>query len=201
MIRRSLSFNRYGAESDGDRLRSRSPAASRLGARPLSALGLEPRRYFLYVSRFEPENNPRRVAEAYRASRRRPAVGDGRRRSLRQPPTSAASPKAPIPRVLFPGPIYGKRLPRAALQRYLAYVHATEVGGTHPALVEAMGYGNSPSSSTKPPRTARWQAHVALYFEASHDPATLVERPGSGRSIAPASAESVAASCAARTGG
>lgn len=29
-------------------------------------LGLEPRRYFLYVSRFEPENNPHRVAEAYR---------------------------------------------------------------------------------------------------------------------------------------
>ncbi len=33
----------------------------------LRRLGLDSRRFFLYVSRFEPENNPHRVAEAYRA--------------------------------------------------------------------------------------------------------------------------------------
>ncbi len=31
---------------------------------------------------------------------------------------------------------------RALQQNAYCYVHATEVGGTHPALVEAMGYGN-----------------------------------------------------------
>jgi glycosyltransferase involved in cell wall biosynthesis len=45
------------------------------------------------------------------------------------------------PRILFPGPIYGEGY-RELLSHALAYVHATEVGGTHPALVEAMGYGN-----------------------------------------------------------
>jgi glycosyltransferase involved in cell wall biosynthesis len=34
----------------------------------LARLGLAPRRFFLYVSRFEPENNPHRVVEAYRAA-------------------------------------------------------------------------------------------------------------------------------------
>ena len=41
---------------------------------------------------------------------------------------------------MFPGAIYGKGY--AELQSHcLAYIHATEVGGTHPALIEAMGRG------------------------------------------------------------
>ncbi|HKG96186.1 MAG TPA: glycosyltransferase, partial [Pyrinomonadaceae bacterium] len=31
---------------------------------------------------------------------------------------------------------------RALQQNAYCYIHATEVGGTHPALLEAMGYGN-----------------------------------------------------------
>ena len=45
------------------------------------------------------------------------------------------------PRILFPGAIYGEGY-RELLAHAHAYIHATEVGGTHPALVEAMGYGN-----------------------------------------------------------
>jgi acetylglutamate kinase len=45
------------------------------------------------------------------------------------------------PRVVTPGSIYGDGYHE--LQSHcLAYVHATEVGGTHPALIEAMGAGN-----------------------------------------------------------
>ena len=44
------------------------------------------------------------------------------------------------PRVLFPGAIYGEGY-RELLFHARAYVQATEVGGTHPALVEAMGAG------------------------------------------------------------
>ena len=47
----------------------------------------------------------------------------------------------PIRASCFPGAIYGEGY-RELLSHALAYVHATEVGGTHPALVEAMGYGN-----------------------------------------------------------
>jgi glycosyltransferase involved in cell wall biosynthesis len=44
------------------------------------------------------------------------------------------------PRVLFPGAIYGDEY-RQLLSSAGVYVQATEVGGTHPALVEALGYG------------------------------------------------------------
>ncbi|RMH22658.1 MAG: DUF1972 domain-containing protein, partial [Acidobacteria bacterium] len=119
----------YGVEA-------RPPAATG----KLEELGLEPRRYFLYVSRFEPENNPHRVVEAYRrvgGDLPLVMVGDApyARRFI------AALRAAADRRVLFPGAIYGDGY-RELLSHALAYVHATEVGGTHPALVEAMGYGN-----------------------------------------------------------
>ena len=46
------------------------------------------------------------------------------------------------PRIVFTGPIYGAGYWQ--LQRHAAlYVHATEVGGTHPALIEAMACGHA----------------------------------------------------------
>ena len=44
-------------------------------------------------------------------------------------------------RVLFPGALYGMDYRELQSHAYV-YVHATEVGGTHPALIEAMGAGN-----------------------------------------------------------
>jgi glycosyltransferase involved in cell wall biosynthesis len=44
-------------------------------------------------------------------------------------------------RVKFPGFVFGEDY-RALQQNAYCYVHATEVGGTHPALIEAMGAGN-----------------------------------------------------------
>jgi glycosyltransferase involved in cell wall biosynthesis len=44
------------------------------------------------------------------------------------------------PRVIIPGAIYGAGY-HELLSNCLAYIHATEVGGTHPALIEAMGRG------------------------------------------------------------
>ena len=106
----------------------------------LDKLGLEAGRYFLYVSRFEPENNPHRVARAYhRVSGDLPLVMVG------DAPYAArfidSFRQDADPRVIFPGAIYGDGY-RELQEGALAYVHATEVGGTHPALVEAMGYGN-----------------------------------------------------------
>ncbi len=42
--------------------------------------------------------------------------------------------------VLLPGAIYGVGY-RELLSHCLCYIHATEVGGTHPALLEVMGAG------------------------------------------------------------
>jgi glycosyltransferase involved in cell wall biosynthesis len=108
-----------------------------VGTAALDKLGLTPGEYLLYVSRFEPENNPDRVVEAYRrvpGERRLAMVGGapyaaGLTRRVR---ASADD------RVLLPGPVYGEGY-RQLLFNCRAYIHATEVGGTHPALVEAMG--------------------------------------------------------------
>jgi len=44
-------------------------------------------------------------------------------------------------RVIFPGALYGETY-RALRANAYAYVNAMEVGGTHPAILEAMGAGN-----------------------------------------------------------
>ncbi len=109
------------------------------GSGVLPELGVEPGGYLLYVSRFEPENNPDRVVEAYRlVEGSRPLImvgGAPYARGLTRRVTELAD-----DRVLLPGPIYGEGY-RQLLFNCRAYIHATEVGGTHPALVEAMGAG------------------------------------------------------------
>lgn len=109
------------------------------GTDQLVALGLKPSDYVLYVSRFEPENNPDRVIEAYsRIGGSRPLVMLGSARYA--PDLDAKLRRTDDSRVLFPGAIYGEGY-RQLLFNCRAYIHATEVGGTHPALVEAMGAG------------------------------------------------------------
>jgi hypothetical protein len=44
------------------------------------------------------------------------------------------------PRIVMPGAIYGAGYHELGSHCF-AYIHATEVGGTHPALIEAMGRG------------------------------------------------------------
>ena len=105
----------------------------------LPTLGLEPDRYFLYVTRFEPENNPLLVREAFETLAtplKLALVGDA---------PYAAEYIARIknttnPRVVIPGYVFGDGYGELQSHCY-AYVHATEVGGTHPALIEAMGRG------------------------------------------------------------
>jgi glycosyltransferase involved in cell wall biosynthesis len=111
------------------------------GTDTLSRLGLTAGEFLLYVSRFEPENNPDRVAEAYRSvpgSRPLAMVGGAPYAAdLLQRVREIAD-----NRVVLPGAIYGDGY-RQLLFNCRAYIHATEVGGTHPALVEAMGAGRA----------------------------------------------------------
>ena len=108
----------------------------------ISPLGVEPDGYVLYVSRLEPENNAHLVIEAFKrveTSRKLLIVGDapyaeGYKNELR-------SLAAVDERIIFTGFVFGKDY-KALQQNAYCYVHATEVGGTHPALIEAMGYGN-----------------------------------------------------------
>jgi glycosyltransferase involved in cell wall biosynthesis len=105
----------------------------------LDQLGLERRKYFLYVSRMEPENNALLVRQAFErvtTPLKLALVGDAPYAAdyIRQVRDTRD------PRVVIPGAIYGQGY-RELGSHCFAYIHATEVGGTHPALIEAMGRG------------------------------------------------------------
>jgi glycosyltransferase involved in cell wall biosynthesis len=121
-------FIPYGAET--------CKAATR-GA--LDELGLEPGKYFLYVSRMEPENRALEVRQAFErvaTPLKLALIGDApyAREYIRRVRDTRD------PRIAIPGAIYGEGY-RELGSHCFAYIHATEVGGTHPALIEAMGRG------------------------------------------------------------
>src|SRR3989454_4748289 len=102
----------------------------------------EPNRYVLYVSRLEPETNAHLVIEAFkkvRTAHRLLIVGDApyAHDYINDLKARARGDK----RIIFTGFVFGRDY-RALQQNAYCYVHATEVGGTHPALLEAMGFGN-----------------------------------------------------------
>jgi glycosyltransferase involved in cell wall biosynthesis len=141
------------------------------GRATLERLGLVERGYALYVSRFEPENNPHRVVEAYRGvGGEMPLVmvGDAPYASS----FIASFRHGGDPRVRFPGAIYGEGY-RELLAHAWVYVHATEVGGTHPALVEAMGYGNCVVVNDTP-ENREVAGEAGVFFRAAQ-PASLAE--------------------------
>jgi glycosyltransferase involved in cell wall biosynthesis len=108
-------------------------------AEVLDRLKLENGRYFLYVSRLEPENHALEVRQAFEqvvTPMKLALIGDAPYsseyiRSVRD---------TRDPRIVMPGAVYGKGY-RELSSHCFAYIHATEVGGTHPALIEAMGRG------------------------------------------------------------
>jgi glycosyltransferase involved in cell wall biosynthesis len=109
------------------------------GTSTLRRLGLEPGCYFLYVSRLEPENNALLVRESFERTAtelKLALIGDAPYahdyiREIR---------RTSDPRVVIPGAIYGDGYKELGSHCF-AYIHATELGGTHPALIEAMGRG------------------------------------------------------------
>jgi glycosyltransferase involved in cell wall biosynthesis len=109
------------------------------GTDALARLGLVPGRYVLYVSRLEPENNAHEVIEAFEGVK-----GDVQLAIVGSAPYSdeyvASLHATTDERVVFTGGVYGDDYLQLQ-QNALAYVQATEVGGTHPALLEGMGAG------------------------------------------------------------
>ena len=126
--RKRTQFIPYGAET------GKTPCSG-----TLERLGVEPGRYFLYVSRMEPENNALLVREAFeglQTDMKLALIGDAPYAES----YIARVRETADPRIVMPGAIYGDGYHE--LQSHcFAYIHATEVGGTHPALIEAMGRG------------------------------------------------------------
>jgi len=128
---------KYGSESAVIGYGSEMPA----GDYSLNGLDLAAGQYVLYVSRLEPENNPDLVLRAWREVRSDwplVIVGDNpydrgyleRLRALGDE------------RVRFTGAIYGDGY--WTLQKHAGvFVFACEIGGVHPALIEAMAAENA----------------------------------------------------------
>jgi glycosyltransferase involved in cell wall biosynthesis len=106
----------------------------------LKRLGLSPREYVLFVGRLVPENCVHHLIAAFeqiRTDKKLVIVGDdpwGKEYIRRLKSTRD-------PRIIFTGGIYGEGYAELQKNAYM-FVLPDEVGGTHPALVEAMGFGN-----------------------------------------------------------
>jgi len=140
--RRRSAMIAYGAEvpANGTGAPNGTPASGAPNRSPNrtedQALDLPAKPFILYVSRLEPENNPELLIDAYRQVQTDwPLLmvgGNAYDAAYVERLKSAAD-----GRVIFLGPVYGggywQLLRNASL-----YVFACEVGGVHPALIEAM---------------------------------------------------------------
>jgi glycosyltransferase involved in cell wall biosynthesis len=106
----------------------------------LERFDLRSREYVLFVGRLVPENNIHHLIQAFentRSDKKLVIVGDDpwEKEYLRLLKSTRD------PRVVFTGGVYGDGYEQLQRNAYL-FVLPDEVGGTHPALVEAMGFGN-----------------------------------------------------------
>ena len=134
---------------------------------------VEPGSYALYVSRWERENNPLLVAAAHAASStslRLVMLGQAAYDDILELDVRAAA----RPDAVLPGPVFGDGY-RGLIANAGCYVHATEVGGTHPALIEAMGAGNL-CLVLETPENREVAGDVAWYFADASDLSKLLER-------------------------
>lgn len=106
----------------------------------LERYNLKPGEYFLQITRFEPENNPLLSIKAFErteTAKKLVIVGGAVYRTKYSEKLFSTK----DPRVVFLGFVYDKPLLRELLANSFAYIHGNEVGGTNPALLEAMGAG------------------------------------------------------------
>jgi glycosyltransferase involved in cell wall biosynthesis len=135
------------------------------GVQTLERLGLEPRKYILFVGRLEPENNPHLLVEAFARFDREqahdmklvivggaPYADDYIRGVMRRAD----------PRVIFPGYVFGRGYWELQRHAYL-FCAPTEVGGTHPVILEALAAGNCVLVNDHAPN-AETVADAGLYF-------------------------------------
>jgi glycosyltransferase involved in cell wall biosynthesis len=106
----------------------------------LEQYGLTPRNYLLFVGRLVPENCAHHLVTAYpqlKTNMKCVIVGDAPYADdyIRELKAMAGS------NVIFTGYLFGEGYRELSSHAY-AFIETSEVGGTHPALLEAMAFGN-----------------------------------------------------------
>ena len=108
----------------------------------LEQYGLEPGRYILFVGRLVPENCVHHLIDAFLkldTDLKCVVVGDS---AYSQDYVASLKDRARNdPRIIFTGYVFGKGYHELG-SNALIFVETSGVGGTHPALVEAMAFGN-----------------------------------------------------------
>jgi glycosyltransferase involved in cell wall biosynthesis len=106
----------------------------------LRDMGLEPGKYFLQITRFEPENFPLLTVKAFKklnTDKKLILVGGN---PYPNDYTKAIEEEA-SDNVLLPGFIYELEILREIWCNCYAYIHGNSVGGTNPALLQTMASG------------------------------------------------------------
>jgi glycosyltransferase involved in cell wall biosynthesis len=127
-------FIPYGTELD-----QRAPNDTTV----LGKYGLEPDGYILYVGRLVPENNAHQLIKAYKSittDKKLVIVGDAPYADAYKAELKALS--GSDQRILFTGYVFGDDY-KCLMRNTYIYVLASEVGGTHPVLIEALAAGNA----------------------------------------------------------
>jgi glycosyltransferase involved in cell wall biosynthesis len=149
------------------------------GTETLERLGLEPRKYVLFVGRLEPENNPHLLVEAFAR------IPSERSRGMKLVVVGGAPyadeyirgvMREGDPRVVFPGYIFGQGYWELQKHAYL-FVAPTEVGGTHPVILEALAAGNCVLVNDHPPNVET-VGEAGLYFSGASGVDDLAEQLG-----------------------
>jgi glycosyltransferase involved in cell wall biosynthesis len=108
----------------------------------LTRFGLEPRKYILFVGRLVPENCAHHLVEAFQGldtNMKCVIVGDAP--YAEKYIASLRFLAQNDPRVILTGYVFGKGYYELGSNAYI-FVETSGVGGTHPALLEAMAFGN-----------------------------------------------------------
>lgn len=141
----SLAVQRYYQERFGHRppyIPYGSEVTSEPPGRVLAAHGLKPRCYVLFVGRLVPENCAHHLVAAFRrldTSMKCVIVGDAPYAAdyIHKLKSMAKGDE----RIIFTGYVFGRGY-RELGSHAAAFVETSGVGGTHPALIEAMALGN-----------------------------------------------------------
>lgn len=128
----------YGADSSY--IAYGAPAVTSSQPHLVEKFGVRPGEYFLQVTRFEPENNPLLTLQAFKklnTTKKLVLIGgvpypSGYSRAMEEEVGD---------RIILPGPVYDKDVLNELWANCYGYIHGNEVGGTNPALLQAMGAG------------------------------------------------------------
>src|SRR5215210_2550915 len=166
---------RYGREIGVVPYGAEMPADVKSDA--LERLGLEPRRYVLFVDRLEPENNPHLLVEAW--AQTPPSKTRGMKLVVVGGAPYASEyinrvRRAADPRVVFPGYVFGHAYWQLQQNAYL-FCAPTEVGGTHPVILEALAAGSCVLVNDYKPN-AETVGDAGVYFSGSEGVPDLAQK-------------------------